>query len=126
MVRDPRATDGPDPDLEDVVGALDDPDCRTIISHLEEPMTASEISDASDVPLSTTYRKLDRLSDASLLAEGTEIRGDGRHATLYEVDFEEVSIALTEDQEFEFGIVRPTQSGEERIATLWSEVRREV
>ncbi|WP_135363816.1 winged helix-turn-helix domain-containing protein [Halosimplex halophilum] len=125
MVRDPFADDEA-PALQDVLDALDDPDCRAIVSALEEPMTASEISEASDIPLSTTYRKLDRLEEAQLLFEGTEIRPDGQHASIYEVDFEEVVIALTEEREFETEIARRPRTPDQRLESLWSEVRKET
>ncbi|WP_436911578.1 helix-turn-helix domain-containing protein [Halosimplex marinum] len=125
MVRDPFADDEA-PDLQEVLDALDDPDCRAIVTALEEPMTASEISEASDIPLSTTYRKLDRLEEAQLLFEGTEIRPDGQHASIYEVDFEEVVIALTEEREFETEIARRPRTPDQRLESLWSEVRKET
>ncbi|WP_459192137.1 helix-turn-helix domain-containing protein [Halosimplex sp. J119] len=125
MVRDPFADDEA-PDLQDVLDALDDPDCRAIVTALDEPMTASEISEASDIPLSTTYRKIDRLEEAQLLFEGTEIRPDGQHASIYEVDFEEVVIALTDEREFETEIARQPRTPDQRLESLWSEVRKET
>ena len=125
MVRDPFGTDDA-PDLEVVLDALEDGACRDIVKHLEEPMTANEISDAADVPLSTTYRKLDLLADASLLEERTEIREDGHHTTRYVLDFEAVRIALDGDREFEVGITRPPRTPDERLERLWSEVRKET
>jgi DNA-binding transcriptional ArsR family regulator len=125
MVRDPFA-DEEQPDLQAVLDALDDPDCREIVSVLEEPMTASEISEASDIPLSTTYRKLELLEDAALLFERTEIRPDGQHASKYEIDFEEVVIALTEQREFDAEISRRPRTPDQRLESLWSEVRKET
>jgi len=125
MVRDPFADDD-GPELQAVLGALDDPVCREIISVLSEPMTAEEISEAADIPLSTTYRKLDRLTDASLLEEGVEIRSDGQHASRYAVAFDEVSIGLTEEREFGVDVSREPRTADERLANLWSEVRKET
>jgi DNA-binding transcriptional ArsR family regulator len=125
MVRDPFA-DEEDPDLQDVLDALDDPECRDIVNVLEEPMTASEISEASDVPLSTTYRKLELLTEASLLEEGVDIRPDGQHASTYQIDFEEVVIALSEQREFQVSIARRARTADERLENLWSEVRKET
>jgi DNA-binding IclR family transcriptional regulator len=108
-----------------VLDALDDPDCRRIIRNLDEPKTAAQVSEDCDIPTSTTYRKLDLLSDASLLAEGTEVRPDGHHATRYEVDFERVVIELDETRELDVSLVRPAQRPDQRLASLWSEVRKE-
>lgn len=125
MVRDPFADENT-PELETVLGALEDEDCRAIITSLEEPMTASEISDVSGVPLSTTYRKLELLDEASLLSESTEIRSDGRHTSRYAVDFEEVRVVLDDDQAFDLGIARPERSPDQRLAEMWTEVRKET
>jgi len=125
MVRDPFA-DEEGPDLQNVLDALDDPKCRVIVQHLDEPMTAEEISEACDVPLSTTYRKLDLLTEASLLSERTEIRSDGQHTTRYEVAFDDVRIALDEGRSFDVGITRPERSPDEQLAAMWSEVRKET
>src|SRR6056297_2748179 len=96
MVRDPLADEAM-PELTTVLDALDDEDCRAIVSVLSEPMTASEISEESGVPLSTTYRKLELLTESSLLYEGVEVRSDGQHASRYAIDFEEVVMSLDEE-----------------------------
>lgn len=124
MVRDPF--EEPEPDLQTVLDALDDEACRAIVTALDEPMTAEEISEAAGVPMSTTYRKLDQLSEASLLSEGIEIRSDGQHASRYVVDFSAVVVALTEAREFEVEISRRSRTADERLADLWSEVRKET
>ncbi len=125
MVRDPFESDEA-PDLEAVLEALDDEDCRKIVGALDEPMTASEISEACDVPLSTTYRKLERLTEASLLYEGVEVRPDGQHASRYAVGFEEVVIALDEERDLDVEVAFRSRSPEKRLESLWSEVRKET
>lgn len=114
------------PDLQAVLDALDDEDCRRIIEHLEEPMTAKELSQDCEMPLSTTYRKLDLLTDASLLSERTVIQSDGHHTTQYEIAFEKVAIELNEDHQIGVAIRRQPESTDERLETLWAEVRKET
>lgn len=129
MARDPLAEEDV-PDLQAVLDALDDEDCRSFVRALEEPMTASELSEACDVPLSTTYRKLDLLTEASLLDERTEIRSDGQHTTRYAVEFDEVRVFVEgethEEREFMVEIQRPERTPDQRLADLWSEVRKET
>jgi DNA-binding transcriptional ArsR family regulator len=125
MVRDPLADDE-DPGLEAVVNALEDPDCRAIIRELNQPRTARELVDCCDIPRSTLYRKLNRLTEATLLREGTEIREDGSHANRYEIDFEDVVITQNDDNELAVEIERPARRAEERLADMWSEVRKEL
>lgn len=125
MVRDPFRDDAA-PDLQEVLDALDDPNCRKIMTALETPSTAREIAEASGVPLSTTYRKLELLGDASIVAERTEIRPDGHHATRYELTFEAVTISMDGEGGFDVTIERRPASPDEQLARLWSEVSRET
>lgn len=125
MVRDPLV-DADDPDLEAVLDALHDDRCRLIIRQLTEPMTASDLTEAADIPSSTVYRKLEQLTEATLLEEGVELRADGSHAGRYEVDFREVVIGLDDDNRFTIEIERPARRSDERLAELWSEVRKEL
>ena len=126
MARDPRSSADEPPGLEDVLGTLHDADCRTIIRNLTEPMSAGEISETCDIPSSTTYRKLDRLTEADLLQEATAVRSDGHHTTLYEIDFERVILELESDHSLAVDIDRPADSADERLANMWREVRKET
>jgi DNA-binding transcriptional ArsR family regulator len=125
MVRDSSAGEESS-DLETILDALHDEDCRTIVSHLTEPMTADTIAERTDIPLSTTYRKLDVLTEAGLVAEGVELRSDGQHASQYMVAFDEVSIELTDAMALEVDVTTESQSADERLANLWSAVREET
>lgn len=89
-------------------------------------MTAKELSETSDVPLSTTYRKLELLTSASILDERVELRDDGHHTTRYALAFEEVRIGLNDDRTFEVAITRPAATPDRQIARLWSEVSKET
>jgi len=125
MVRDPFE-EAEAPALGDLLDALSDPDCRELIEAIDDPMTANELSEATDIPQSTTYRKLDTLSEATLVEELTEIRKDGRHTTRYAVAFENVEVGIDDDRSFTIEITRPTRTADERLADMWSEVQKEV
>ena len=127
MVRDPFARD--EPDLQAVLDALDDPDCRAIVEQLDDPMTASELAEYCDIPSSTMYRKLDLLSDASLIDEQSEIKTTGRHTTRYVRDFETVHITCAgdrDDRAVDVTVERRSQSPDEQLSDLWTEVRKET
>jgi predicted transcriptional regulator len=115
--------DSEEPALQEVLDALDDPDCRAILEALDEPMTTKEIADRCGIALSSTYRKVEHLADASMLDERVAVRADGHHTTTYAVDVEAVLITLNETREFELTIERPSRTADERLARLWSEVR---
>lgn len=125
MPRDPL--DGqPEPELQTVLDALDDEGCRDIVQGLEDAMSAKEVSQRCDIPLTTTYRKLELLESATLVYERTEIRPDGHHTSRYRTDFHEVRVGLDDDREFTVAVSRPSRTADERLADLWSEVRRET
>jgi DNA-binding transcriptional ArsR family regulator len=124
-MRTPRGTDDT-PDLQDVLDALDDEGCRRIIEALGEPKTAKQLSEACDIPLSTTYRKLELLTDAALLEERAVLQPDGHHTTEYDLAFEEVAIQLQDDRTLEVGVSRPAETKDERLETLWAEVSKET
>ncbi|WP_247004947.1 helix-turn-helix domain-containing protein [Halosolutus gelatinilyticus] len=109
------------PPFRDVITVLDDEDCRTIIAVLEQPMTVPEISEAAELPLSSTYRKLDRLTDARLVAETDGVRRGRHRKSRYAVDFDRVSIDLDDQQEFRVDITRSNR----RSLDLWADVTRE-
>ncbi len=109
-----------------VLDALEDDDCRTIIEHLEQPMTAAELSDETEIPSSTMYRKLDLLSAAALIDEGTEIRSDGHHASVYVTDFDQVRVLLEEDRSLDVTVERDETDADERLSAMWRAVREET
>ena len=96
---------GPDIDSESVLAALDDPDCRKLLeATTDEALTAQELVDRCDVPRSTTYRKVEQLTEAGLLEESVRLRRDGKHASEYRRSFEDVTISLSAGDGFEVGI----------------------
>lgn len=84
------------PPLEDVVSVLRDEDCRAILSNCLEPSSARAIASATGIPLSTTYRKLGRLSSSSLVDERVIVDDAGNETTLYRTDFDTITVQLTD------------------------------
>ncbi|QPV61635.1 helix-turn-helix transcriptional regulator [Halosimplex litoreum] len=112
--------------LTAVLEALNDPDCRAILRETAEPMTATELIDACDIPKSTLYRKLDRLGSAALLRERDTINPEGGRTTTYERDFETVLIAIEDDDTFSVAVNRPSRGADERLADIWSAMGDEL
>jgi len=81
--------------VQQLLDTLGDADCRAILDATrEEALTANEVSEAHDLPLSTTYRKLDLLTEAGLLEERTRISQSGKHASEYTRLVDDVVISL--------------------------------
>ena len=90
--------------LFDVLG---DEDCRAILLATgDEALSASELSEACDLPLSTTYRKLDRLTDAGLLVEGIRLRRSGKHTSEYVRSVDDVHVSIDTDGGFALTVHR--------------------
>lgn len=111
------------PDRQTVLDALDDPDCRRILRELDAPRTASELSEACDMSLSTTYRKLELLNTATLVEEETRIRQGGHHTREYAIAFEAIEISLDESRHLDLSITHPARTADEQLERIWSEVR---
>lgn len=93
--------------VDRLLDILHDTDCRNILEATsEESLSASEISDTCDVPLSTAYRKIELLTDAGLLSEGTRVRRSGKHTSEYSRNVGDVSVAVTADGDLEATVAR--------------------
>ena len=125
MVSDP-ASSRDSPSLQDVLDALDDADCRAILRETAEPMTANELIDACDIPKSTLYRKLDLLSQASLVREQDIINPGGGRTTKYKRDFDDVTISMDDEDNFSVTVERPPRKADERLADIWSKMGDEL
>lgn len=114
------------PTIQDVLDALDDPDCRTILKETDQPMTAKELTENCAISQSTVYRKLDFLNTATLVREIHSIHPERGRITRYQRDLNDLSISITDDNQFDMMINRPRQTADERLADMWSEMGEEL
>lgn len=92
-------------DVTTLLDALNDADCRAILDATgDEALSANEVADACDLPLSTVYRKLDRLTDAGLLDERTRVRSAGKHPSEYARRVEDVLVSVGDGGDVELRI----------------------
>jgi len=81
--------------VQSFMDVLTDADCRAMIAATtDEALTARELSEAVDLPLSTTYRKLDRLTETGLLAERTRLAAGGSHPSEYRRSVDDVVVSV--------------------------------
>lgn len=121
----PGARDGRESlDAGVVLDVLDDEVSQAIIEELDEPMTVSEIAAACDLPVSTVYRALNDLTEASLLTTGTETHAEGHHVTTYRVDFEAITLFLDESRSLDVSVVRSRKNVALQLADIWAALRR--
>jgi predicted transcriptional regulator len=113
-------------DVDLVLSVLDDEGSRQLLLAADVHRSAQELAELTDIPNSTVYRKLDRLSEAGLVDEQTEVRTDGKHTSRYRTDFEAVRIAIRDFEGFEAQVERVEAEPDRRLADLWSQVREET
>ncbi|AFZ72301.1 ArsR/SmtB family transcription factor [Natronobacterium gregoryi] len=84
-------------DLPSVLAALEDDACRTILEATsEEALTATELSDQCDIPSSTAYRKVEKLTEAGLVEEKVRINTSGKHATEYCTVIDDIVVTVAD------------------------------
>lgn len=87
-----------DPEIEELLSVLTDADCRSILEAIDdEALSAEEISEVCDLPLSSTYRKLDKLTGTALIEEGTRVCKTKKHVREYSRLVESVGLSFDEE-----------------------------
>ncbi|MXV63563.1 helix-turn-helix domain-containing protein [Natronorubrum sp. JWXQ-INN-674] len=100
-------------DPQTVLGALDDDACRAILeATTEESLTATELSEQCDIPMSTAYRKVEKLTEADLVEERVRINTSGKHATEYRKCFDDVRVSVCCDSGIEIEMTKPSAEAE--------------
>ena len=93
------STDDHSVDAQAVLAALDDDACRAILEATsEESLTATELSEQCEIPMSTAYRKVEKLTEADLVEERVRINTSGKHATEYHKCFDDVYISFNDGE----------------------------
>lgn len=123
---DDSASSTDDCAIQLVLDALEDPDCRSILRETAEPMTANQLAEVCEIPRSTLYRKLEHLSDASLLQEYDKINPEGGRTSYYQRDFDNVKITMDENDTFSVTVERSRHRTDERLQDIWSKMSDEV
>ncbi|WP_254763176.1 winged helix-turn-helix domain-containing protein [Natrinema marinum] len=99
-------------DPQAVLAALDDDACRCILEATsEESLTATEVSEQCDIPMSTAYRKVEMLTEADLVEETVRINTSGKHATEYRKNFDDVLVSVA-DGGLEIEMTKPDANSE--------------
>lgn len=122
----PRAvySDRSQPKPDTTFAALNDKICRTLVGTLtDSPMSVSELANETEVPLSTTYKKIDRLKQAELVEELTQVDPGGHHHHRYIVNLERLVVELTDKGDFIIHVERRLDTPETQLLEMWESVR---
>lgn len=105
-----------------IVELLEDEYARGIlVAASDEPMSASELSDACDASPPTIYRRLDALESAGLVEQQTLPDSEGHHYTIYRATLE--SVTITVDGDGLTADVTTEESVADRFTRLYEELR---
>lgn len=89
-------------------------------------MSVRNISEAAGVPVSTAYKKIEKLREASLVTDATEVRPGGHHRSRYLVAFDRIVVGVDEHREFAIEIERELAAPERQFLGIWTEIRKEA
>ncbi|MEF8775236.1 MAG: helix-turn-helix domain-containing protein [Haloarculaceae archaeon] len=85
-------------DSEEVFEALARDGCRAVMRAVgDETLTAAEIGDRVDAPMSSIYRHLDSLASIGLLTESIRVDPHGRNQRQYSLAVSELAVSLGGD-----------------------------
>jgi DNA-binding transcriptional ArsR family regulator len=116
----------PDSEVQAVLDALADSECRAILDQLGTPRSAQDVAEQCDIPQTSAYRKLEALSEADLVSEATEVRADGHHHRTYERDVSGVLVVRSEESGFDVEFVDGSTGADRRLAQFWSRMGEEL
>lgn len=90
-----------------------------ILTATAEPRSARELSECLDIPIATSYRRIDELLDAGLLALDDRVRSaGGRRTKVYRRDVNAINIEF-DDDEIRVSL-EDRRSGTERTEENWA------
>ena len=114
------------PSVELVCTVLADDDCRRILCALDESLTAADVASQCELPQTTTYRKLQQLTDAGLVDEWTDVRTEGNNVTRFVRNSTGVFVRFDDGSSFDTEILDEADGPEQRLARFWSRVSEEL
>ena len=80
------------PAAQTVFDVLGDESTRRVFARLDTPLSAQDVAEETDIPLSTVYRALDRLTEADLAERKIVIRDDGNRVFRFVRATDELSV----------------------------------
>lgn len=111
---DTECTIRDDQSVDEILTALNDSKCRRIISAtMQERLSADELSRRCDIPLSTVYRKVQRLVEADILAERVRLSSYPQYTHEYVLVADSLSVTFLDESGISIRLSRRTESPEQ-------------
>lgn len=82
-------------DVTEILTVLEDEESRSILAETSErAYSVNELAEECDIPLSTAYRKVDRLADSGMIEEQIRLSTSGKHTSEYRLAVSDIQIAI--------------------------------
>ena len=95
-----------------------------ILRATHTPKSAQDLSEELDIPIATSYRRIEELREHDLLElEGREFSEEGRRTKVYRRKIDEIAISFGQD-EFELDLKARTEA-KNNLVDVWSDLRNE-
>lgn len=95
-----------------------------ILRATHTPKSAQELSDELDMPIATSYRRIEELRDIDLLElEGKELSEEGRRTKVYRRQIDEIDVEFG-NGDIEISIQERTEA-KNNLVDVWSDLRTE-
>jgi DNA-binding transcriptional ArsR family regulator len=111
LTQHPSSTDeseyviGADDEIDQLLAALNDRKSRQILCETDqEALSAEELSERCDIPLSTVYRKLERLVDTGVLDERVRLSSHPQYTREYRLNVSSINIDIDGDSGVSFAL----------------------
>ncbi|MGM0371326.1 MAG: ArsR/SmtB family transcription factor [Halobacteriota archaeon] len=93
-----------------------------ILRATHTPKSAQDLSEELDIPIATSYRRIEELQDHDLLAlEGQEFSDEGRRTKVYRRKIDEISVSFG-NGDCELDLTRRTEA-KNNLVDVWSDLR---
>jgi len=94
-----------------------------ILGATSEPRSAQELSEELDIPIATSYRRIEELSDSGLLADDeSKLTDDRRRVSVYRRDVDSLTVTF-EENGFSLDIEERSQV-KNAIDGVWQRISR--
>ncbi len=93
-----------------------------ILCEMQEPKTVKEVSEEVDIPIATSYRRIDDLLESELLEiDGKTISENGGTVKVYKSNVEELHLYLDNEDGFDIEVVE-SEREEDKLVSVWNEL----
>lgn len=100
-----------DSEIEEAVGALKNDRCRRIIRETDqEPLSADELSDRCEIPLSTVYRVVQQLVDIGILEKRVRLSSYPQYTHEYALVPQTITIDIGGESVLSLSVSRDSEA----------------